>query len=130
MRRRTSRQPQPEASDPRPRLAIGHVGLAAADVGRLASFYERIGMRKIVRLPGVAILELRGGTHRAISRGSPGRAGLDLMVDDLDETFELLAAAGAEPGRIRRAGPHRRFTATDPEGNALVVNPSHVTAVV
>ncbi len=117
-------------TDPRPRFAIGHIGLPAADVGRLASFYEDIGMRKVARLPGVAIIELRGGTHIAISRGAPGTTTLDLMVDDLDETREVLAAAGAEPGDIRRQGPHRVFTALDPEGNTLVVNSSHVAGAV
>lgn len=32
----------------RPRFAIGHVGLSAADVERLAGFYIGIGMRPVV----------------------------------------------------------------------------------
>ena len=116
--------------DSRPRFAIGHVPLPGTDIGRLADFYERIGFRKIARMPGMAIMELRGGTHVAIHKGAAGETTLDLMVDDLDDTRAVLTAAGAEPGEIRRGFPHRSFTATDPEGNVLLVQSSHVAGPV
>ncbi len=116
--------------DRRPAVAIGHVPLTGDDIGELARFYRSIGLRKVVRLPGVAILELRGGTHLAITRGPAGSTTLDLMVDDVDATRDRFLALGAEPTEIRRAGPHRLFTAPDPEGNTLVVNSSHVAGPV
>ncbi len=117
-------------SDTRPHFAIGHVGLTADDVGRLADFYHSIGMRKVARVPGIAILELRGGTHLAISKGPPAVTTLDLMVDDVDATRTMMEAAGADPSPITRSFPHRVFTASDPEGNTLVVNSSHVSGPV
>ncbi|MEM9654949.1 MAG: VOC family protein [Actinomycetota bacterium] len=104
--------------------------LSAASIGTLADFYTSIGMRSVARLPGVAILELRGGTHLAISRGEPGQGSLDLMVDDLEETRALLVEVGARPSEIRRSFPHRVFEATDPERNRLLVNSSHVAGEV
>ncbi|MEM9563462.1 MAG: VOC family protein [Actinomycetota bacterium] len=134
LNRRPRRAAAPTADgdngDQRPAVAIGHVPLTGDDIGDLARFYTSIGLRKVVRLPGVAILELRGGTHLAITRGPAGSATLDLMVDDVDATREHFVAIGAAPTDIRRAGPHRRFTATDPEGNTLVVNSSHVAGPV
>ena len=123
------RSPSPD-DDARPAMAIGHVPLTGDDIGALASFYRSIGLRKVVRLPGVAILELRGGTHLAISTGPRGSTTLDLMVDDVDDAHRRLDEAGAAPTEIRRAGPHRTFTATDPEGNELVINSSHVAGPV
>ncbi len=119
-----------DGPDPRPAVAIGHIPLTGDDLSSLTTFYRSLGLRKVVRLPGVAILELRGGTHLAISRGAAGAGALDLMVDDVDATRQLLAGLGAEPTAIRRAGPHRTFTATDPEGNTLVINSSHVAGPV
>lgn len=126
---RPARRGAPTA-DPRPPFAIGHVALTATDVGRLAEFYASIGFRRVARLPGIAILEVRGGTHLAISRGEPGAGALDLMVDDLDATHRMLADAGAAPDPITRSFPHRVFRATDPEGNGLLVHDSHVTGIV
>ncbi len=123
--------PQSEpAADGRPRFAIGHVPLTGRDIGALADFYASIGFRSVARLPGVAILELRGGTHLAIARGPVGTTTLDLMVDDLDDTRELLTRAGAAPGPVERRFPHRIVEATDPEGNVLVVHSSHVVGTV
>lgn len=113
-----------------PRFAIGHVSMAAGDIGTLAAFYSDIGMRMVADLGRMAILELRGGTHLVLSQGEPGRATLDLMVDDIDETREVLDSAGAGPSAIQRGNPHDRFTASDPEGNTLVVSSSHAIGLV
>ena len=116
--------------DPRPHFAIGHVPLSGEDVGRLADFYQSIGCRRVARMPGMAILELRGGTHLAIAKGETGVGVLDLMVDDLDQTWTMLEGAGARPGAVRRSFPHRVFEATDPEGNRMIVHSSHVPGEV
>ena len=117
-------------SDDRPRFGIGHVSITAADVDRLADFYEAIGMRPVVKLGRMAILELRGGTHLVIGAGSAGDGTLDLIVDDIDETHSILDAAGAEPGDTQRGNPHDRFVATDPEGNTLLVYSNHAIGPV
>ena len=118
------------ADDPRPRFALGHLALTGADIDNLTDFYESIGMRLVVRLGSMSIIELRGGTHIIIRSGPVGDATLDFIVDDIDETRAVLEAAGAEPTTIRRGSPHDMFTATDPEGNTLVVNSNHAMGPV
>ncbi len=116
--------------DARPRFGIGHVSITATDIETLTAFYTNIGMRLVVNMGRMAIVELRGGTHIVIHPGEPGVSSLDLIVDDIDETRAVLAAAGGSPTAIRRGNPHDRFTATDPEGNILVVNSDHSIGIV
>ena len=113
-----------------PRFGIGHVSMPAADIDRLADFYTGIGMRLVVNMGRIAILELRGGTHIVLAPGEAGTTTLDLIVDDIDGTREVMAAADADPSTIQRGNPHDRFTATDPEGNTLIVNPNHAIGPV
>ncbi len=117
-------------TDQRPRFAICHVGLTADDPSRLGDFYTAAGMRRLGKMTRMAILELRGGTHIVISNGESGVGKLDLMVDDLGEAHELFERLGADPTPIVPGSPHDTFTATDPEGNALLVESSHVTGMV
>ena len=116
--------------DDRPRFGIGHVAMPATDVDRLTDFYTTIGMRLVVNMGRIAILELRGGTHLILEAGDAGTTTLDLIVDDIDSTRDVLEAAGADPSRIQRGNPHDRFTVTDPEGNTLVVNSNHAVGPV
>ena len=116
--------------DQLPRFGIGHVSMAATDIDLLADFYETIGMRLVVNMGRMAILELRGGTHLVLSPGDAGTATLDLIVDDIDGTRMIMDAAGADPGSIQRGNPHDRFTATDPEGNTLLVYSNHAIGPV
>ena len=120
-----------ERLDPRPRFAIGHLGLPANDVGKLTDFYSAIGMRPVVNLGRMSIIELRGGTHIILSKSDEAGSGsLDLIVDDIDDTWAVLADAGADPTPITRGSPHDAFTATDPEGNELVVRSTHAIGPV
>lgn len=116
--------------DERPRFGIGHVSIPVADVDSLTDFYTAIGMRLVVNMGRMSILELRGGTHLILSLGEPAPSTLDLIVDDIDETREILEAAGADPTAIQRGNPHDRFVATDPEGNSLVVASNHAIGPV
>ena len=127
---RDRRSQSKAADDLRPRFALGHLALTGADIDKLTDFYELIGMRLIARFGSMSIIELRGGTHIIIRNGPVGDASLDLIVDDIDETRAVLEAAGAEPTTIRRGSPHDVFTATDPEGNTLVVNSNHAMGPV
>ncbi len=119
-----------ENEDLRPRFGIGHMSISAADVNTMTNFYTAIGMRLVVNMGRASIVELRGGTHLIIQSGQPGVATLDLIVDDIDETRAVLKAEGATPSVIQRGHPHDRFTATDPEGNTLVVNSNHAIGAV
>ena len=96
----------------------------------LAEFYTSIGMRSVVVMDRFAILELRGGTHIIFRPGEAGVSTIDVIVDDIDDTHAVLAAAGGHPTSIERGSPHDRFTATDPEGNTLVVNSNHAIGPV
>ena len=116
--------------DHRPRFGIGHMAITAADVDTMTNFYTAIGMRLVVNMGRMSIVELRGGTHLIIQSGEPGVATLDLIVDDIDETRAVLEAEGSSPSVIQRGNPHDRFIATDPEGNTLVVNSNHAIGEV
>ncbi len=119
-----------QGEDRRPRFGIGHMAITATDVDTLTNFYTAIGMRLVVNMGRMSIVELRGGTHIIIQSGEPGVANLDLIVDDIDETRAVLDRAGASPSEIQRGNPHDRFIATDPEGNTLVVNSDHSIGTV
>ncbi len=126
--------PNPEAqaasSDPRPRFAIGHVPLAVGDVDTMTEFYTNIGMRLVVNMGRASIIELMGGTHIILQEGRPGSGSLDLIVNDIDDTWSVMEAAGANPTRIQRGSPHDRFIATDPEGNTLHISSTHAIGPV
>jgi len=87
-------------------------------------------MRMVVDLDHLAIVELRGGTHIVIQPGSAGQGSLDLIVDDIDETRDVLISAGAEATGIKRGNPHDQFNSTDPEGNALIIRSNHAIGIV
>ena len=114
-----------EQVDDRPRFGIGHLAMPVADIDALTNFYTTIGMRFVVNMGRMSILELRGGTHLILQQGDAGATTLDLIVDDIDSTHLILEAAGADPSGIERGNPHDRFTATDPEGNTLLVYSDH-----
>lgn len=116
--------------DQRPTFAIGHVSLTAADVDTLHTFYHRLGFRSVARMSGLGILEMRGGTHLVVSHGPAGQGSLDLMVDDLEAVRRLFIELDTEPTDIVEGFPHSRFVVTDPEGNRLVVQSSHVAGPV
>ncbi len=116
--------------DPRPRFGIGHMAITAAEIDTLTDFYTAIGMRLVVNMGRMSIVELRGGTHLVIQSGESGVSTLDLIVDDIDGTRTVLEAQGASPSVIQRGNPHDRFIATDPEGNTLIVNSNHAIGAV
>lgn len=133
MATKTNQEPSPSSIEDtleRPRFAIGHVNLTAGDVAALNDWYVEIGMRPVVLFERMAIIELAGGTHIVIAAGAAGGQDLDFIVDDIDETHAVLAAAGANPSAIRRGSPHDSFDATDPEGNRLAVHSTHAIGPV
>jgi hypothetical protein len=84
-------------------------------------------------MPGLAVLELRGGTHLVLQKGKkkePERADFDLMVDDLAAQRTALAAAGHVPTPIRRSRVHSSFTVAEPSGYTITFLDSHVAGPV
>lgn len=117
------------STDPRPAAAVGHVFLMARDANAAAERLRRVGVRVLVSGPGMAILELRGGTHivvREDTRLSDAyRAEFDLMFDRADDAAAVFQQAGFEVGPIRRGSIHDTFRASAPEGFSLSVTSSH-----
>jgi hypothetical protein len=117
-------------TDLRPPVAVGHVRLSVVDVEGAARWLETVGLRPIVTMEGLAVLELRGGTHvvvrQAEQRPEPGAAApFDLMVDDIDATHRDYAAKGLSPSPIRRGKIHDSFGVAGPDGWAFTINSSH-----
>jgi catechol 2,3-dioxygenase-like lactoylglutathione lyase family enzyme len=123
---------QSAAPDGRPPIAIGHVSLRVSEVAKAAEFYKTLGMREVMNRPGMAIFELRGGTHLLLfrARGKP-RAGpvrsFDFIVDDVDAFRTRLETSGIAVGAIEqdpRSG-HRSFEVADPDGHVLGIYSNH-----
>lgn len=131
----TATHPNPTDTDPRPGVAIGHIGPhRVVDLDASVRFFEQIGTRTVAVMPSMAILELRGGTHlivREVDRVETGAtAAFDLMVDDIDAAHADLTAAGLEPSPVERGGIHSSFVLSDPSGTAVTITSSHAMGPV
>jgi hypothetical protein len=119
----------PDITDQRPPVAVGHVRLPVADVGAAARWLETVGLRPVVTMDDLAVLELRGGTHVVVRQGERPAAGapapFDLMVDDIDATHRDYAAKGLSPSEISRGRIHDSFTLPGPDGWMFTINSSH-----
>jgi hypothetical protein len=118
--------------DQRPPVAVGHVRLNVSDVGAAARWLETVGLRPIVQMEELAVLELRGGTHVVVRQveqpPAPGAgAPFDLMVDDVDAAHRDYAEKGLSPSPIRRGRIHDSFELAGPDGWAFTVNSSHAS---
>jgi hypothetical protein len=122
----------PDNIDQRPPVAVGHVRLNVSDVGAAARWLETVGLRPIVTMDDLAVLELRGGTHVVVRRAenppvSGAAAPFDLMVDDVEATHRDYAQKGLTPSAISRGRIHDSFTVPGPSGWAFTVNSSHAS---
>lgn len=115
-----------------PTVSIGHFSLRVSDLDRSAEFYLSLGMVEThPRMRGLAILELKGGTHMLLFRAKkkPRATSLpfDLMVDDLDAVMAMLKGAGHRVGPVTRDrfSPHRTFLVHDPDGHELTITSGH-----
>jgi hypothetical protein len=122
----------PDAIDQRPPVAVGHVRLPCGDVAEAARWLETAGLRPIVRMDELAVLELRGGTHVVVRKTEPPPAPgtlapFDLMVDDIDATHHDYAAKGLSPTPIQRGRIHDSFQVAGPGGWTFTVNSSHAS---
>ena len=121
----------PAKKDQRPPVAVGHVRLPVSDVAAAARWLETVGLRPIVQMEELAVLELRGGTHVVVRQSEKPPAGtgapFDLMVDDIDATHRDYAEKGLSPSPIRRGRIHDSFELAGPDGWAFTVNSSHAS---
>lgn len=114
----------------RPAVWVGHVTLPTPDVPATRDFFLAMGMRLVEEGDGIAILELRGGTHLLLLKGAKAEgapAYFDLMVDDLRETHRDCTSRGLAPSDIESETFHERFQLVSPSGHVVTVNSSHVS---
>jgi hypothetical protein len=116
--------------DQRPPVAVGHIWLPATDVATAERWLQSVGLRPIFADDGLAVLELRGGTHVVVRRAEqPPAAGsaapFDLMVDDIETARRDYAAKGLGPSDISRGRIHDSFHLTGPDGYDFTVTSSH-----
>jgi len=121
--------------DSRPRTWVGHVSLETNRLDESAQFMRALGMRSIFEGPEIAIFELRGGTHLLLfakPKVTPGNAGFDLMVDDLNAIHQQLTALGFDPTPIEAVPQidHQRFQVREPAGHLITFFSSHVSGPV
>jgi hypothetical protein len=115
--------------DPRPPVWVGHVAMYSARVAESSKFMQQIGMRLVFAGDGIAVLEMRGGTHLVVTSDSESeliKGSFDLMVEDLDDTHKQYTELGFAPGDIERGQIHDSFELHDPGGTTITFNSSHV----
>jgi hypothetical protein len=122
----------PSPTDQRPPVAVGHVRLPCVDVAAAAKWLEIAGLRPIVTMDGLAVLELRGGTHVVVRKTEPPPAPgtpapFDLMVDNIDAAHRDYAEKGLSPTPISRGRIHDSFEIPGPGGWIFTVNSSHAS---
>ena len=119
-----------QSVDQRPPVAVGHVRLPTTDVAAAARWLEAVGLRPIFADDGLAVLELRGGTHVVVRKTEqPPAAGsaapFDLMVDDIEAARRDYMAKGLGPSDISRGRIHDSFHVTGPDGYDFTITSSH-----
>ena len=119
-------------SDERPEVAIGHVRLHTADAKIATVFYEQLGMRLCMSWEGMAILELRGGTHLLLIEGNDEMQQVldpvfDMMVDDLASYRQQLRDLDIDTSEITNHPMihHQRFYVEDPDGHRIAIHSDH-----
>ena len=132
-----------------PAAAFGHFVMKVNDIDISYQYYVKLGLRPFAMFPGLAIIELRGGTHILLfsksddvsSSLSPSHLGqrsasfnerLDLMIggkgrNDLESYRTTLVERGLSVGEIAQDKffGHDYFQLADPDGNGITVYTSH-----
>ena len=119
-----------QQTDPRPPVWVGHITMNTPTLKESTAAMLQVGMRPIVENENIAVLELRGGTHIVLRQdegAEPVDMEFDFMVEDVDATHAEYAAKGLSVSEIRRGRIHDSFTFTEPGGNRITVNSTHVS---
>ncbi len=119
--------------DQRPPVWVGHISLETNNFDLTLEFLKLIGMRLVTSSGSFAVLELRGGTHlvlRSVTESRTSEVSFDLMVEDLEAQHQDLVEHGYNPSAIHKGKIHRSFEVTEPGGNKIQFNSSHVVGIV
>jgi catechol 2,3-dioxygenase-like lactoylglutathione lyase family enzyme len=131
------------------KLAVGHLVFKVADLENSCEFYSNLGIPPFAIEEGVAIIELRGGTHvlllevdqlagEGVAESLTGQfherfsEQFDLMIKGKDlnelEKYRLeLISRGIAAGEIpdETFFGHHLFCVKDPDGNGITIYTSH-----
>ncbi|WP_181374408.1 VOC family protein [Pectobacterium polaris] len=132
-----------------PSAALAHFVMKVKDIEASYDFYRGLGLRGFDKFPGMAIIELRGGTHLLLTaKDDPltdtlhvSRVGqrpdfisekIDLMIaghskSDLEDFRTGLIEKGYSPLEIAEGSlyGHHYFSMQDPDGNGVSFYTSH-----
>lgn len=132
-----------------PSAAIAHFVMKVKNIESSYDFYQGLGLRGFDKFPGMAIIELRGGTHLLLAaKDDPmtdtlhdSRVGqrpdvisekIDLMIaghskSDLENYRTGLMEKGYSPLEIEEGSlyGHYYFSMQDPDGNGVSFYTSH-----
>jgi catechol 2,3-dioxygenase-like lactoylglutathione lyase family enzyme len=132
-----------------PAAALAHFVMKVQNIEASYQFYSGLGLRAFDTFPGMAIVELRGGTHlllfqkdddqssalqnsRVGQRPDFGSEKLDLMIAgptkaDLELYRTGLIDKGYSPSAIADAAlyGHHYFSIQDPDGNGISFYTNH-----
>jgi catechol-2,3-dioxygenase len=130
-------------------LAVGHLVFKVADLENSCEFYSNLGIPPFAIEEGVAIIELRGGTHlillsvdqqagEGIAESLTGQfherfsEQFDLMIEgkglkELEKYRLELISRGIAAGEIpdETFFGHHLFCIKDPDGNGITIYTSH-----
>jgi hypothetical protein len=115
--------------DNRPDIWLGHCSLKTSDLDGSHDFMIQIGLRPVFKNEEITILELRGGTHLIMSfdeSAEGGEAKIDFMVEDINATYSSFTSLGLKLSEMSRGSIHDSFVVSEPGGNQITVNSTHV----
>jgi len=108
---------------------VGRISLDTTDLQGSNKFLADIGLRHELETEDMLIKELRGGTHLIMFKKDQlqeQEAYFNLMAEDVDAAYEKLRGLGYEVSEMQRGKIHDMFTVTEPGGNKIRINSSHV----
>jgi len=119
-----------DESRERPQVAIGHVWLKVSDISRATQYFVSLGLRPIHQGQGIAVLELRGGTHLVLGPSDESipagtKSPFDLMVDNIVVTRDQYERLGLRPSPLEGGSIHRSFKLNGPDDYIITVTSSH-----
>jgi predicted enzyme related to lactoylglutathione lyase len=102
---------------------LNEVFIPASDLKASASFYEKLGYKKVNELPW-GMIQLKAENNMLISLVKKDffpEISLSHFSDDIDKDFNELLGKGLEVVEDERKNEPSRFTLKDPEGFEITV---------